>query len=87
MVSDERAASEVPTQDPTVDPDAPRNQWTVQPNLPQPNVSGQQDLLRALRQLVTEKEDYDKAEWSSAKGPKPGIKWKGGAAPNPLVEV
>ena len=87
MVSDERAASEVPTQDPTVDPDAPRNQWTVQPNLPQPNVSGQQDLLRALRQLVTEKEDYDKAEWSSAKGPKPGIKWKGAAAPNPLVEV
>ena len=34
-----------------------------------------------------EKEVYDKAEWSSAKGPKPGIKWKGAAAPNPLVEV
>ena len=78
--SEERAESEVPTRDPTVDPDAPQNQVT-QPNLPQPNVSGQQDLLRALRQLVTEKDDSDRADWNSAKGPRPGIKWKGGTAP------
>ena len=82
-VSDERAESEVPTQDPTVDPDAPQNLVAVQPNLQQPNVSGQQDLLHALRQLVTEKDDNDQHDWSSAKGPKPGIKWKGGSAPNP----
>jgi hypothetical protein len=80
--SEERAESEVPTRDPTVDPDAPQNQVT-QPNLPQPNVSGQQDLLRALRQLVTEKDDSDRADWNSAKGPRPGIKWKGGTAPSP----
>lgn len=87
-VSDERAESEVPTRDPVVDPDAPLNLAAVQPNLQQqqncvPNVSGQQELLNALRQLVTEKDDVDRAEWSSAKGPKPGIKWKGGTAPNP----
>ena len=32
-----------------------QNQLTVQPNLPQANVSGQQNLLRALSQLVAER--------------------------------
>ena len=81
-VSDERAESEIPTQDPLVDPDTPLNLVAAQqPNVS--NVSGQQELLQALRQLVTEKDDNDRDEWSSAKGPKPGIKWKGGSAPNP----
>lgn len=59
-----------------------QNQLAVQPNLPQANVSGQQNLLRALSQLVAEKKDYDKADWSLATGPKPVTKWEGGAAPN-----
>eukprot|EP00438_Fugacium_kawagutii_P008889 Skav234756 [mRNA] locus=scaffold2327:10167:13368:+ [translate_table: standard] len=53
--SGEMAESEHPTVDPVVDPDAPQDHVTLQPNLTSPrrhpNVSGQQDLLDALKKL------------------------------------
>ena len=85
--SGEWAESENPTVDPVVDPSAPRtrstNNFEAAASPVRQNVSGQQDLLNALRQLVTQRDDIENNDWSSAKGPRPGVKWKGGTAPSP----
>lgn len=85
--SGERAESEVPTCDPCVDPEVVRlpeaREPPQQPAQLVNNPAGQQELLDVLRQLLTKKDSDDRSDWNSLKGPKPGTKWKGGAAPLP----
>eukprot|EP00438_Fugacium_kawagutii_P029741 Skav215795 [mRNA] locus=scaffold3885:36272:44804:+ [translate_table: standard] len=48
-----------------------------------------QELLGVLRQLLCEKSEKDKdktrsdTSWNSMRGPMPGVRWRGGAAPQP----
>lgn len=44
----------------------------------------QNQLLDALRQLVTSKK-RDDDDWTSAAGPQKGVRWRGGAVPQPPV--
>lgn len=46
--------------------------------------SQQNQLLEALRQLVTSKKPADD-DWTSAAGPQRGVRWRGGAPPQPPV--
>ena len=41
------------------------------------------ELLSALKKLISKKDADDSADWNSLKGPKQGTKWRGGTAPAP----
>ena len=115
----ERAESEAPTYDPSVDPDGSQlgrrrrrrrrggiadadalqrphlpdqaNLGDAPPDLPvhhavEPQPAGQLELLNMMRQLLDERRGRghgSDASWTSAKGPSPGVKWRGGTAPAP----
>ena len=83
------------TTDPIVEPTPPASAHPPQrqhgatriPKMPSTQYQNAQEnqLLDALQKLVSSKKTTDDDDWNSAAGPSKGVRWRGGAIPQPPV--